>query len=92
MFGQRSAIARAVLLNVTRGRSIEDHDPEGLSDFYYTVSECLTTLNQLNYASDLYSTDTLLQAVKRLPQRLVNKWADYGLIQPPPQGLSCPAC
>ena len=80
LFGQRSAIARAVLLKVTRGKNVQDNDAVGLSNFYYSVSECITTLSKLNYASDLYSTDTLLQAVKRLPQRLINKWAEYGLM------------
>ncbi len=79
LFGQRSQIARAVLTSITKGNAIPDDDPGALSQFYYDVSDCLTTLEQLNYASDLYSSDTLLQAVKRLPRRLVNKWADYGL-------------
>ena len=80
LFGQRSAIARSVLLKVTRGNSIQDNDADGIANFYYSVSNCVTTLSKLNYASDLYSTDTLLQAVKRLPQRLINKWAEYGLM------------
>ena len=58
---------------------MQDDDPEALSQFYYDVSECITTLKKLNYASDLFSAETLLQAVKQLPYRLVNKWADHGL-------------
>ena len=76
--GQRSAIALCVLFKVTRGKNVQDND--ALTDFYYSVSDCITTLGKLNYSSDLYSTDTLLQAVKRLPQRLINKWAEYGLM------------
>ena len=64
LFGQRSAIARSVLLKVTRGNSIQDNDADGIANFYYSVSNCVTTLSKLNYASELYSTGTLLQAVK----------------------------
>ena len=34
----------------------------------------------LNYVSDLYSHDILRQAVRRLPSRLHNKWAEYCLV------------
>ena len=79
LFGQRSQIARAVLTSITKGNAIKEDDSRALSQFYYDVSDCLTTLKQLNYASDLYSSDTLLQVVKRLPRHLINKWADHGL-------------
>ena len=79
LFGQRQAIARSVLTSITKGKALQDDDPSALSQFYYDVSECITTLRKLNYASDLFSTETLLQAVKRLPRRLINKWADHGL-------------
>ena len=79
LFGQRQAIARSVLTSITKGKPLQDDDPQALSHFYYDVSECITTLRKLNYASDLFSTETLLQAVKRLPRRLINKWADHRL-------------
>ena len=81
LFGQRAAIARCVLLKVTRGKNVQDNDANALTDFYYSVSDCITTLGKLNYSSDLYSTDTLLQAVKRLPQRAkkaqINSTSNY---------------
>ena len=46
---------------------------------YYSVSDCLVTLTQLNYASDVYSSDTLRQVVSRLPHRLQNIWAERSL-------------
>ena len=79
LFGQRSEIARHVLQTVTSGKPVGDNDFDALAQYYYTVCNCLTTLKQLDFASDLYSSDTLRQAVKRLPQRMVNKWAEYSL-------------
>ena len=79
MFGQRSTVARAVLTKVTRGKAVGNHDPKGLSRLYYDVCRCLITLQQLNYASDLFSSDTLAQVVKRLPPYLVMKWAERSL-------------
>ena len=54
-------------------------DQAALSEFYFSVNDCLETLKQLNCASDLFSSDTLRQAVKRLPVRMHNKWAEFCL-------------
>ena len=62
LFGQRSKVAQAYLLGVTRGDQVPDHDVESLVEFYYTISDCLVALRQLNYASDMFSSDTLRQA------------------------------
>ena len=75
MFGQRTNIAQAVLGKVTQGKPIQDDDDNGLTELYYTVTECLVTLNLLNYASDIHSSDTLRQASARLPVFLQRKWA-----------------
>ncbi len=80
LFGQKSKIAEATIQIVTKGKAIESNDLEGLTEFYYSVSDCLITLQQLRYDSDLYSSDTLRQAVARLPQWLLNKWAEFCLI------------
>ena len=79
LFGQKSKVAQAYLSGVTRGKQITDHDVDALGEFYYTVSDCLVALRQLNYASDLFSSDTLRQAVRRLPQSLHLKWAEHSL-------------
>ena len=79
LFGQRSQIARAVLNTITKGKVIQEEETNALSQFYYDVSDCLTTLKQLNYASDLHSSETLLQVVHRLPRRMITKWANHGL-------------
>ena len=80
LFGQRSTVARATLSRVTKGKSIGNDDVRGLSDFYYSINECLVTLKQLNYVADLYSSDTLRQAVERLPPKLLMKWSERSLV------------
>ena len=79
MFGQKSAIAKATLTNVTEGKVLEPDDVAGLEELYYSISDCLVTLKQLNYASDIFSSDTLRLAAKRLPVRLHSKWAEHCL-------------
>ena len=75
LFGQRSMVARAVLTKVTKGKPVDD-DAKQISEFLYCISDCLITLKQLNYASDLHSSDTLHQALQRLPRRLLAKWSE----------------
>ena len=79
LFGQRATVARAILNRVTKGKIVANNDVKALSRFYYDVCSCLITLKQLNYAADLYSADTLAQAVKRLPHSLSIKWAEKSL-------------
>ena len=59
LFGQRPAVARAVISKVTKGKPVGNRDTQGLGELYYSVCDCLVTLKQLNYESDLYSSDTL---------------------------------
>ena len=79
LFGQRYTVTKAILDKVLKGKPVANNDVNGLSKLYYDVGSCLITLRQLNYASDLYSSDTLSQAVKRLPQHLVIKWAERSM-------------
>ena len=79
LFGQRSRIAQATLMSVTQGDTVQNDDLCGLAEFYYTISDCLVTLRLLNYESDLYSSDTLRQAVRRLPSKLAAKWAERSM-------------
>ena len=76
LFGQRPMVARAVLAKVTKGKSIPSDDLNGLTDFLYCISDCLITLKLLNYNSDLHSSDTLQQALQRLPHGLLRKWSE----------------
>ena len=79
LFGQRAAIAHAVITQVTKGKMVQNDDQRGLSELYYNVNDCLVTLKQLNYHSDLYSSETLRQAACRLPLYLTTKWAEHCL-------------
>ena len=60
-FGQRSRIAQAHLAKITRGKQISKDDDKDLIELYYTISDCLITLHQLNYESDINSTDFVKQ-------------------------------
>ena len=80
MFGQRPLIAQAVLGKITKGKAVQNDDAKGLADLYYSINDCLVTLQQLNYSSDLQSSDTLRQVVQRLPSRMHMKWAEHSLI------------
>ena len=79
LFGQRPAVAQALLAKVVKGKPVQDHDLKGLSDFYYSISDCLVALNRLRYLSDIHSSDTLRQTVHRLPRGLQFKWAERSL-------------
>ena len=47
--------------------------------FYYTISNCLITLHQLNYESDINSTDKLCEAIQRLNSRFYGRWGEHYL-------------
>ena len=79
LFGQRSAVAKAVLEKATKGKIVQNDDFKALSELYYSISDCLTILNQLNYESDLKSSDTLRQVLIRLPRSLQMKWGEHSL-------------
>ena len=66
-------------MKIMYGKDVEDNDDAGLNELYYSVSDCLVTLRQLNYASDIYSSDTLRQVVTCLPRRLRNKWSEKSI-------------
>ena len=79
LFGKRNKIAEAHLKKITSGKEVQDDDDAALNELYYSVCDCLVTLRQLNYASDIYSSDTLRQVITRMPRRLRNKWAEKSL-------------
>ena len=78
-FGQKSKIAQATLKIVTENAAVDNDDIVSLQEFYYQISDCLVTLRMLRYESDLRSTQTLRQAVARLPSRMMQKWAEHSL-------------
>ena len=79
LFGQRPDVAKATLERVTKGKAIQNDDLKGLMELYYSITDCLTTLKQLNYESDLCSSDTLRQVLQRLPRSLQMKWGEHSM-------------
>ena len=77
MFGQKPRICQAYIQKMTRGKQIGNDDNKTLMEYYYTISDCIVALGQLNYTSDLYSSDILRQVIRRLPIRLHGKWAEF---------------
>ena len=78
-FRQRSRIAQARLEKITRGKQISKTD-KGLLEFYYTISDCLITLHQLNYDSNINSADVLRKAIRRLPYKFYERWSELTLV------------
>ena len=78
-FGQKSRIVEAHLTKVTKGKQIANDDDKGLLEFYYSLSDCLITLRQLDYESDIYSVDTLRQVIRRLPNKFYVRWGEHCL-------------
>ena len=77
MFGQRSRISQTYIAKLTSGKVISNDDYKSLSEFYYTMSDCVVALNQLKYIHDLHSSNVVRQALRRLPSKYHNRWAEY---------------
>ena len=77
MFGNPSQVAQATIRRVTIGPHIPDGDIKALTEYYYTLSSCLNTLRKMDYTADIHSTSVLRQALRRLPDRYLQKWAEY---------------
>ena len=80
LFGQRSTIVKAVLSDITTGQQVTAKNTDDLAELYYSLSRCITTLQQLNYIDDLDSCDVLDKVLRRLPIRLSLKWAEWSLV------------
>ena len=78
-FGEKSRIAETHLTKVTKGKQIANDNDKGLIEFCYSLSDCVITLRQLNYKSDIYSTDTLRQTIRRLPNKFYARWGEHCL-------------
>ena len=76
MFGLKSQISQASISKLTWGKLISNDDDKSLLRYYYTTSDCVAALKQLNCVYDLHSTDVLRQTIKRLPSKFHNRWAE----------------
>ena len=76
-FGHKIKVARAFLNTVTVGPPVAPRDAQALHRFYVALRDCVTTLQQLNYSSDLYSYDNVLKIANRIPLDKVARWNSY---------------
>ena len=67
------------LAKTTRRKQISKYDDKGLLVFYYRISNCLITLHQLNFESDINRMDVLHQAIPRLPGKFYGRWGEHCL-------------
>ena len=48
-------------------------------EFYYSLGDYIITPRQLNYESDIYSTDTLRQTICSIPSKFYPQWGEHCL-------------
>ena len=77
MFGRKANIVIGYLNQITTGASVKDNDPQALSDFYYSLSDCNNALVRLSHTSELYSSNLLGRVLTRLPLHLKRKWCEH---------------
>ncbi|XP_071111155.1 uncharacterized protein [Haliotis cracherodii] len=76
-FGHRIKVCRAFIDSVASGAQVPSHDPSALRRLYVAVRDCIATLQQLNYLSDLNSSDIVLKVTRRLPIDKVTRWNEF---------------
>ena len=75
-FGQKPQICQAYIQKMIRGKQIGNDDKKTLMEYYYTISDCIVALSQLNYTTDLFSSDIRRQVIRRLPPKFHGKWGE----------------
>ena len=84
-FGHKSLVAQAYLDRVSKGTIVPERERNALETFYISIRECLFTLIRIAYNSDLNSLDSVRQAIRHLPPRLRERWAEqYSTIRANP--------
>ena len=76
-FGEKSRMTEAHFTKVTKGKQKANDGDNGLTEFYYSLSDCIITLGQLNYESDIYST--FHQIIRHLPNKFYSRWGIHCL-------------
>ena len=69
-------IARSCIDSLTKGPAIAANDYEAIIDLAREMQRCRLTLTQINYMSDLQSSQTMYAILRRLPDFLQQKWMD----------------
>ena len=77
MFGQKRRICQGYRQKMIRGKKIGNDDNKTFMEYYYTISDCIVELGQLNYTSEFFSSDILRRVIRRLPPKFHCKWAEF---------------
>ena len=75
-FGAPYRIADSFVESLLNGPVVKPNDVEGLVNFADELVKCQSILGQLQFQSNLDSTDTLKQVAHRMPNYLYAKWVD----------------
>ena len=75
-YGKPHEIARSCIDSLTKGPAIAANDYEAIIDLAREMQRCRLTLTQINYMSDLQSSQTMYAILRRLPDFLQQKWMD----------------
>ena len=76
-FGHRVHVARAYINSLTSGGILQSCDANALRNFYVAVRDCVTTLHQMNYTSELFSCDILQRVSRRIPSDKRTRWNEF---------------
>ena len=74
-FGQPSAIARAVINNLTKGEKIGRSDRRKLREFSIDLLNCMATMKRIGYSADINANENLRRIIMRLPDQMIEKWS-----------------
>ena len=80
-FGSRSVIARASIDRLVKGPKLAASNRQGLRDLSLDMVNCLATLKRIDFESDMNSTESLRQLVRRLPDHMITKWKTHAADQ-----------
>jgi hypothetical protein len=75
-FGHRVSVARAYIDSITAGNILPSGDPHALRNFYVAIRDCIATLRQMQYTTELTSMDVLQRTTRRIPGDKRVKWND----------------
>ena len=76
-YGKRNVIARSYITNLLDGPPIKNDDSKALVDLAQRLEECNTTLEHLNYFSDLNCFQNIAKIVQKLPFAMQSQWLSF---------------
>jgi hypothetical protein len=76
-FGHRIKVANAYIDTITNGSQLVNGDVVALRNFYISVRDCIATLQQMNYTSELTSSHLLQRACRKIPIDKSVKWNEF---------------